>query len=197
MYSKKSGLILGFHGCCETLRKEIILDPTKTLIMSEKPYDWLGHGAYFWEYNEDRALQWAQESAKKAKSKIENPAVLGAVIDLGHCFDLLDDRYLKLLKLGYNTMVESLKKSGTQIPQNKPFKNSKDLLIRDLDCASIEAVHALNKLNKQAPFDSVRGVFFEGKKLYPNAGFREKNHIQIAIINPNCIKGYFIPRKIK
>ena len=44
-------------------------------------------------------------------------------------------------------------------------------------------------------FDSVRGVFFEGDDLYENAGFKEKNHIQIAK-NPNCIKGYFIPRKL-
>jgi len=43
---------------------------------------------------------------------------------------------------------------------------------------------------------SVRGVFFEGKDIYKNAGFKEKNHIQIAIKNPNCIKGYFIPREL-
>ena len=41
-----------------------------------------------------------------------------------------------------------------------------------------------------------RGVFFEGDDLYPNAGFKEKNHIQIAIRNTNCIKGFFIPREL-
>ena len=41
------------------------------------------------------------------------------------------------------------------------------------------------------------GIYFwEGQKLYPNAGFREKNHIQICVCNPNCIKGYFLPRGI-
>lgn len=45
-------------------------------------------------------------------------------------------------------------------------------------------------------YDSVRGVFWEGKPLYPNAGFAEKNHIQICVCNPNCIKGYFLPRGI-
>jgi hypothetical protein len=44
-------------------------------------------------------------------------------------------------------------------------------------------------------FDSVRGVFWEGNEPYPNAGFREKNHIQISVRNPNCIKGFFIPRE--
>ncbi len=38
-----------------------------------------------------------------------------------------------------------------------------------------------------------RGVFTEGGPIYPNAGFVEKTHIQICIINPNCIKGYFAP----
>ena len=37
--------------------------------------------------------------------------------------------------------------------------------------------------------------FWEGADLYPGAGFKEKNHIQIAIINPNCIKGFFLPRQ--
>ena len=45
-------------------------------------------------------------------------------------------------------------------------------------------------------YDSVRGVFFEGNELYKNAGFREKNHIHIAVINPNCIKGYFKVREV-
>ena len=39
-------------------------------------------------------------------------------------------------------------------------------------------------------------IFWEGKPLYPNAGFAEKNHIQICVCNPNCIKGYFLPRGI-
>lgn len=36
--------------------------------------------------------------------------------------------------------------------------------------------------------------FWEGAPTYPTSGFREKNHIQISVLNPNCIKGYFIPR---
>ena len=51
------------------------------------------------------------------------------------------------------------------------------------------------KLNySENEYDSVRGVFFEGNELYPSAGFREKDHIQIAIINPNCIKAFFKER---
>lgn len=42
----------------------------------------------------------------------------------------------------------------------------------------------------------MKGVFWEGVELYPDAGFREKNHIQICVRNPNCIKGFFLPRKL-
>ena len=45
-------------------------------------------------------------------------------------------------------------------------------------------------------FDSVRAAFWEGKELYPNAGFKTQNHIQLSIINPNCIKGIFLPREL-
>jgi hypothetical protein len=84
-----------------------------------------------------------------------------------------------------------------EIPNNKPIGNEGDLLLRHLDCAVIETIHKFNKDDEQRQeFDSVRGVFFEGAALYADAGFKEKNHIQIAIRNPNCIKGYFMPRKL-
>jgi hypothetical protein len=63
-----------------------------------------------------------------------------------------------------------------------------------LDCAVIQTLHEVREKSKLPPFDSVRGVFWEGSPLYPNAGFREKDHIQICIRNPNCVKGYFLPR---
>jgi len=88
-----------------------------------------------------------------------------------------------------------MEKLGTRMPENKRVsKNeSKDLLLRFFDCAVIQAIHEYNRETGEKPYDSVRGVFVEGKELYPGAGFQEKNHIQIAAINPNCIKGYFKP----
>lgn len=66
-------------------------------------------------------------------------------------------------------------------------------MLRELDCAVIENLHDERVMLNLKPFDSVRGVFVEGKELYPGAGFNEKNHIQICIRNPNCIKGFFNP----
>jgi len=200
MYSSRKGLILGFHGCDEQLRDEIISKKGVLLNESNNDYDWLGGGIYFWQNDANRALKFADflsnSSPHNKKQKIKIPAVLGAVIDLGYCLDLLDSEYLELLNIGYKSLKTSETKHNITIPKNLPLKENGDLLIRYLDCAVIESIHQFNRDKKIEEFDSVRGVFFEGEELYPNAGFKKDNHIQIAIRNPNCIKGFFAPRTL-
>lgn len=38
--------------------------------------------------------------------------------------------------------------------------------------------------------------FWEGKPLYQGTDFKEKNHLQVCVRNPNCIKGFFLPREL-
>ena len=102
---------------------------------------------------------------------------------------------LQLLKSSYEIFKSIYEKTGGTLPENRPIGNSKDLLARELDCAVFETLHEIRKAEDERFFDSVRGVFWEGDALYPGAGFREKDHIQICIRNPNCIKGYFLPRE--
>jgi len=196
MYTRRSGLILGFHGCDKSIVDKVISGET-TLKLSENKYDWLGHGIYFWEHSPARALEFAEKLKKnpqQAKNPIKDPAVIGAVIDLGMCLDLLDYGNLKLVKAGYDSLNEIYKIAGRPgLPMNRSPKNSKERLLRELDCAVMETVHLEMKQAGKPPFDSVRGVFSEGEELYPDAGFNEKDHIQICIRNPNCIKGYFHP----
>lgn len=195
LYATRHSLVFGFHGCDESVVNKVI-SGEEILKASTNDYDWLGHGMYFWENNEERAFEWAVELSKRKGSSIAKPAVLGAVIDLGYCFDLTDSAYLRLLKQSYDTLIALSKTNGTPLPQNKSINSSQDLLIRKLDCAVIQATHLLNKRDHKRAFDSVRGVFWEGNPLYPNAGFAEKNHIQICVRNPNCIKGFFLPRQV-
>jgi hypothetical protein len=151
MYPAKPGLLIGFHGCEEAVRNEVIAGK-RVLNPSKNRHDWLGSGIYFWENNYMRAMDFAKNPP--GKRKFESPCVLGAVIDLQFCLDLLDTADLGKVKFLHLTRIESGLK----------------------------------------PFDSVRGVFIEGQALYPGAGFHDKNHIQICIRNPNCIKGFFLPR---
>ena len=71
---------------------------------------------------------------------------------------------------------------------------SRDFKKRELDCAVIRYAHKLAR-EEGIYFDSVRAAFLEGEPLYPGSMFRRQNHIQIAIINQNCIKGIFLPRE--
>ena len=66
-------------------------------------------------------------------------------------------------------------------------------MLRELDCAVIERIHQYNRENNVRAYDSVRGVFIEGNPVYEDSGIMEKTHTQLCIINPNCIKGYFMP----
>lgn len=195
LYANRPNLTIGFHGCDQSVVDKVIAGE-ETLLASKNDYDWLGNGIYFWENNEERALEWAVEMSKRKNSTIKNPAVVGAVIDLGYCFDLTDSFYLQELKKSYETALEISQMTGEPLPENKPIGGSADLLLRKLDCHVIEMTHKINKRANKCSYDSVRGVFWEGKPLYPNAGFAEKNHIQICVCNPNCIKGYFFPREI-
>lgn len=55
----------------------------------------------------------------------------------------------------------------------------------------INYLHQVREKAKLPAFDSVRGVFVEGKRIYTDSGFREKTHIQICIRNPDGIQGVF------
>ena len=196
MYSHRKGFLLGFHGCDRSIRDKIVSEKGVILQPSINDYDWLGNGCYFWENSPSRAMEYAYFLQKERK-KIEEPAVLGCVIDLGLCFDLTDFQNLEYLKDAYDLLTDITIKQGNSLPQNKTaLKNNTDFLLRYLDCAVIETALNFFKQKYNLDYDSVRGVFFEGEELYPNAGFKSKNHIQIAIRNQNCIKGYFIPREL-
>lgn len=184
--------MIGFHGCEKSVRDSIV-SGNSMLKASENGYDWLGAGFYFWENNYERALEFAQNPPGKKRFKV--PSVLGAIIDLEYCLDLLDTRYLRLVKKSYFNFISSAGIDGVEIPRNRTVRGSSDKLLRELDCAVIENLHNMQRQTKFEPFDSVRGVFVEGDELYPGAGFHDKNHIQICIRNPNCIKGFFIPRE--
>ncbi len=188
-------MIIGFHGCDLSIRNQLV-NKRLSFKKSENNYDWLGHGMYFWDNDPERALEFARfkkSLPQKDKNSIKTPAVVGAAIDMGLCLDLVNSNSIKLLKSAYELLVWDIEQHNQVLQKNKPLKGGEDLIFRYLDCAVIETLHSNRIQNNLPPFDSVRGVFWEGKDLYENAGFKEKNHIQICIRNPDCIKGFFIP----
>ncbi|NJK32148.1 MAG: hypothetical protein HC927_06910 [Deltaproteobacteria bacterium] len=94
---KYDRMVIGYHGCEESVAEEILAG--KDLLPSRNTYDWLGHGTYFWEFGLDRAIEWGNTKAQAKPG--ERGAVIGAVIQTGNCFDLLDTRYVADLRAAY------------------------------------------------------------------------------------------------
>jgi hypothetical protein len=113
---------------------------------------------------------------------------VGAVIDLGYCLDLISTTGIEFVKDAYADFKDYMDESGAQMPVNI---GTNDLLKRYLDCAVINHIRSINKRDKRKPFETVRGVFLEGKRIYDTSGFYEKTHIQICVRDRANIKGVF------
>lgn len=181
-------IIIGYHGCDKSTFDKLIYNKGK-LAKSTNEYDWLGNGVYFWENDSTRALEWAQNKVNSGKYK--EAAVVGAVIDLGTCLNLHTRFGIQMLEMSYKQLERIIKMSNIN---NTLKDNGGFSLVRTLDCKVIENIHE-NLKNEKFSYDSVLGIFQEGKEIYPNAGFREKTHIQICVRNDKNILGYFIPAK--
>ena len=185
-------LLLAYHGCdLDTAQKLLggsVFQP------SQRDYDWLGEGSYFWENDILRAYQWATEPRRN----FSHPSVVGAAIELGHCLDLTTQSGIEAVKSAYQTFLQLAEWKGIAVPENSDPAESPegDRVIRRLDCA---VMNALFEIAEQArvddptsrSYDAIRALFPEGNELYPGAGFRNKTHIQICVRNPEQILGVF------
>ncbi len=122
-------VVLGYHGCNTPESVEFarrLFDGTARIsnwLSSANDYDWLGHGIYFWEHGPQRAREWAGE----------NGSVIGAVIQLGRCFDLTDIRDTRLLQEAYDSVVALYEEESWALPENA----GPGLKRRKLDCLVI------------------------------------------------------------
>jgi hypothetical protein len=196
-----TSFVLGYHGCDQKVADKILAGG-ETILQSDKDIDWLGPGAYFWESDPTRALEFAKEQVKRGKYK--NPTVIGAVLDLRNCLNLSSREGIEQLRAAYGSFEKFMQSSGGQMPENgnPNGSNDSDRLFRYLDCAVIRHLHGMidsqrqpvSKKERIEPYDSVRGLFTEGEAAYPGAKLYEKSHVQIAVRNQDCILGVFRPR---
>lgn len=183
------GTVIGYHGCEKSIARDVLLGRA-SLVPSTNSYDWLGSGIYFWENDPIRALEFASEV-----KQCSEPFVIGAVMDLGYCLDLTMRENLISLQVIWEKVVKPVFERG-EIKVNRPGRRGEtgELMLRHLDCYTIESLHKFNEAMRLQSFDSVRAGFWEGNELYPTAGFFDKNHIQICVRNPQSIIGYFLPK---
>jgi len=179
--------IIAYHGCdAETAERLLRGEPFRP---SQNNYDWLGEGIYFWEYGADRALRFAHE--QKERGKLRTPAVIGALLQLGRCFDLMDTRFTAELPRAFELLEKMHQQSGTPLPKN--LGKTPDKLLRYRDCAVLNLYLSWLPENSSDTYDTVRCGFVEGPPAYSGSGIRQQSHIQIAVRNPACILGVFRP----
>ncbi|MFN0076275.1 MAG: hypothetical protein ACKVY0_07360 [Prosthecobacter sp.] len=183
-------IIFGYHGCDVSIARMILNGGV--LRSSTNPWDWLGHGIYFWERSFTRAMQWAHEISRLPHSPIKRPAVIGAIINLGHCLDLADPDSAELVATAYKNFMAECRTTGVEPARNKGPESK----ARFLDCAVVNHLHHLTHQAARPAFDTVRGFFNEGQPVYPTAGLRSLDHVQVCVRNPKCILGYFSPPQL-
>jgi hypothetical protein len=181
--------VVGFHGCDESVARRVLLSG-KRLRKSENEFDWLGRGIYFWEMGPQRAVEWARKSRK-----VKRPAAIGARINLGNCFDLLDTEHTRLLSSLFPLYRQTCEDAGIPVPVNRAAKGEADgdKLIRDLDCGMINwSLDFLSREEHQF-YHTVRCAFSEGAPVFEGSKIFTESHIQVAVRDPRVILGYFRP----
>lgn len=180
-------IIVGYHGCTEEFARDLLLGnlPISAWQPSTNEWDWLGHGIYFWEHSPTRALRWARERYGRSG---ETPSIVGGIVQLGRCFDLLNEAVTILLVDSYKDLSRTFAEEHETMPRNRGKTRKR----RDLDCLVVN--NCLDRLQVEGiEYDTVRGAFLEGKRAYPGAGFSREGHIQVAVRNSDCILGVFRP----
>lgn len=144
---------------------------------SDNSDDWLGHGVYFWEYAPKQAWWWAEKF-----KKLEKPAVVGAMIRLGNCFDLLDPANVQSLEALHAAMMQKWHQTDAEIPENgNQHKN--------LDCAIFNHYYSLAG-EASRPIDTARAVYVpteSAKRVWKRSWIYEEAHIQICVRNQQNI----------
>ena len=184
--------VIAFHSCDRELGMRL-LNGSDELRPSNNSWDWLGPGIYFWEQNPYRGLTYAEEAARlhqKFSGKIKTPFVIGAIIELGKCLNLTEPYSIGIVKRAHAILRDMAQDNDQKMPVNKGAN-------RQLDCAVIRYVHESNKGLGNTAYDSIRCPFQEGGPIYEGANFTDRLHIEICVLNPAMIKGYFLPRPVE
>jgi hypothetical protein len=171
--------VIGYHGTKWSVAQDIVRGEAE-FEPSRNGYDWLGHGVYFWEYAPQQAFLWARQ-LKRSKGWTEEIAVIGSMIRLGNCLDLLDPGFAKDLKRFHEGYLDTMDQIGEKPPPNIRQKR--------LNCAVFNFAYQTAE-EEGDPIDSCRAVFVPtADRLWDASGINPQAHVQICVREPDCILG--------
>lgn len=179
--------VIGYHGTRLSVAQGIV-NRRRGFNRSENRDDWLGHGVYFWEYAPQQALWWARRRQLR-QNWGEPVAILGSMIRLGFCLDLLDPYNVRYLKKIEETFRFTHEQAGLDLPKNANHH-------KYLDCAVFQyAYSVIEDPQKQLSVDSARAVYVptgEEKRIWSRSWISDGAHIQLCVRKPSCILGTWL-----
>ena len=169
--------IVAFHGTRQATARSLVAG--EPFGASTNDDDWLGHGIYFWEFAPQQAWWWADR-----RYGPKNAAVVGALVRLGNCIDLLDPSNAELVEQAHSDLKQAMRAAGKPMPKNA--NNHKYL-----DCAVFNWLYARLE-GADHGVESCRAVFVplrSGKmpRLWTRSGVFGGAHVQLCIREPRNI----------
>lgn len=164
--------VIGYHGTSREFAMKLLDEDFQR---SEKPWDWLGHGAYFWQDAPVRAYDWA------TKRNLTEPTVIAARIELTGFIDLLDLEGMETLR-GFAYRYKAM--TRTQRPTNVRGANRLDCEIFNF---STRILHSL-----KIPVGGYRAACVEGRKIAKGSPIHDKSHVQVVVLDQRAIKEKWI-----
>ncbi|WP_282298044.1 hypothetical protein [Stenotrophomonas sp. PS02289] len=191
-------LMVGYHGCDVTVRDGLVsgrLQPEE----SNNQYDWLGPGFYMFEGDEERARSFAESASFQPERRltarpIATPAVVGCLFSVQRCLDMTTRAGRLEFEDAYLLLQGAFLQSGRTPPINVPaHKQDQEVLLRGLDRSVFDFIHTRrDELQTRGTLQAVRGAFRQGVEIAPSSGFHRDSHVQIALRDFSCIRGWFL-----
>ncbi len=165
---------IGYHGTTLSAAQSIVTDG---FLPSNSPWEWLGHGIYFWQDAPNRAREWARDW--HARKGYEGPiAVVAARIDLHAFVDLLDQVDMDLVSAYARKFEIRMAQLGSRLKNKYP--------VHRLDCAIFNFLTNVLSSRGRA-VRGYRAACVEGKAITTDSPIYDRSHLQLAVIDQDAI----------
>ncbi len=107
--------------------------------------------------------------------------MVGAIIRLGNCFDLLDPKNLEVLREMKGLLERRFEEIGAEMPTNGRHH-------RNLDCAVFNCFY--DESDRKRSIDTARGVYVptsHSKRIWKGSWLYDETHIQFCVRNQSTI----------
>lgn len=189
----RTRFITAYHGCDRSVGEKVLAGEIK-LEAGDSHYGMLGKGVYFWENDFELAMKTIKLIKKLSpnrKHKINEPFVIGCVIDPGNCLDLTSSDGWAVLK---DPEIIAAARCLTKLPIPDDFHIGfgRDIQTRIKHAALLDAFYSKLKRDNGREIDTLRGTLAPVMcRRIGKYECTEKCLIEFCVRNTTCIKKAF------